>query len=67
MFTEAALAEAKRRVEFVECDNCRNRVRKSQAMIAELDDEVVCFCSSDCFEEWETERRIERTREAGEP
>ena len=67
VFTQAAFAKAKRQVELVECDNCRNRVRNSQVITAEFDDEVLHFCSSDCYEEWETERRIERTQEAGEP
>ena len=54
-------------VEFVECEICMRRVRKSQAKRVEVDDQFVYFCGSDCYEEWEDEQRLERTREAGEP
>jgi hypothetical protein len=61
------MIEARKETEFVECEMCSGRVRRTQAPAAQLDDETVYFCCAECYEDWEAERRVERTGEAGEP
>ena len=61
------MIEARRQVEFVECEICLTPVPKHEAQSAEVDYGVMYFCGSECYEEWEAEQRLEKTREAGEP
>jgi hypothetical protein len=61
------MIEPRREAEFVECEVCLDRVRRSEAKSAELDDGFIYFCGRECCEEWEAEQRIEKTLEAGEP
>ncbi len=54
-------------VELVKCEVCLKEVPKSGAQSAEVRDYVAYFCGLECYEEWETEQRKEKTQEAGEP